>query len=71
MSSIQKLVENETGKGMFGLAISYVTDEASFVEFETSADLKSAVEKLDGREFKGATVHCTPDVCRLPLPCPD
>ena len=34
----------------------------SFVEFETSADLKSAVEKLDGREFKGATVHCTPDV---------
>jgi hypothetical protein len=32
------------------------------VEFETSADLKSAVEKLDGREFKGVTVHCTADV---------
>ncbi|ETN41215.1 uncharacterized protein HMPREF1541_03150 [Cyphellophora europaea CBS 101466] len=39
------------GKGYYG-----------FVEFETSADLKSAVEKLDGREFKGATVHCTPDI---------
>lgn len=38
----------------------------SFVEFETSADLKSAVEKLDGREFKGATVHCTPDVSQNP-----
>jgi hypothetical protein len=34
----------------------------SFVEFETAADLKSAVEKLDGREFKGVTVNCTPDV---------
>jgi hypothetical protein len=36
-----------------------------FVEFETAADLKTAVEKLDGQTFKGATVHCTADV-RVP-----
>lgn len=34
----------------------------SFVEFETANDLKTAVEKLDGREFKGARVTCTQDV---------
>ena len=34
----------------------------SFVEFETAADLKTAVERLDGREFKGARVTCTADV---------
>ena len=34
----------------------------SFVEFENSTDLKTAVDKLDGREFKSATVHCTQDV---------
>jgi hypothetical protein len=34
----------------------------SFVEFENGADLKTAVEKLDKREFKGATVHCSQDV---------
>ena len=33
-----------------------------FVEFETASDLKTAVEKLDGREFKGARVTCVPDV---------
>lgn len=33
-----------------------------FVEFETAADLKVAVEKLDNQEFKGNTVRCTPDV---------
>lgn len=33
-----------------------------FVEYETMADLRSAVEKLDNREFKGATVHCISDV---------
>jgi len=32
------------------------------VEFENGADLKTAVEKLDKREFKGATVHCSQDV---------
>ncbi|KAI1933580.1 hypothetical protein LOZ65_000214 [Ophidiomyces ophidiicola] len=33
-----------------------------FVEFETGADLKTAVDKLDGREFKGARVTCTQDI---------
>jgi hypothetical protein len=35
----------------------------SFVEFETAADLKTAVEKLDNREFKGQRVNCVADVC--------
>jgi hypothetical protein len=34
----------------------------SFVEFETAADLRTAVEKLDGREFKGTRVNCIADV---------
>lgn len=33
-----------------------------FVEYETHADLKAAVEKLDGRELKGSTVTCVADV---------
>jgi hypothetical protein len=33
-----------------------------FVEFETAADLSTAVEKLDNREFKGRTVHCVANV---------
>lgn len=37
------------------------------MEFETAADLKSAVEKLDGREFKGARVTCTADVRSNPI----
>ncbi|KAJ0319275.1 hypothetical protein COL5a_010228 [Colletotrichum fioriniae] len=32
-----------------------------FVEFETAADLRTAVEKLDGREFKGSRVTCVAD----------
>ncbi|KAJ3952220.1 hypothetical protein N0V92_011346 [Colletotrichum tropicale] len=32
-----------------------------FVEFETAADLRTAVEKLDGREFKGNRVTCVAD----------
>ncbi|KAI9747430.1 MAG: hypothetical protein M1815_004228 [Lichina confinis] len=36
-------------------------DGRGFVEYETSADLRSAVEKLDGREFKGARVTCLAD----------
>ncbi|KAL4741580.1 hypothetical protein BDV11DRAFT_182488 [Aspergillus similis] len=32
------------------------------VEFETANDLKTAVEKLDGREFKGTRVTCVPDI---------
>ena len=35
---------------------------SSFVEFETAADLRTAVEKLDGREFKGSRVECVADV---------
>jgi RNA recognition motif-containing protein len=39
-----------------------------FVEFETAADLRTAVEKLDGREFKNARVTCVantqPDIPR-------
>lgn len=33
-----------------------------FVEFETANDLKTAIEKLDGREFKGSRVTCIADV---------
>ncbi|KAK4963975.1 hypothetical protein LTR66_012537, partial [Elasticomyces elasticus] len=32
-----------------------------FVEYETTTDLASAVEKLDNREFKGAQVRCISD----------
>ncbi|KAL3962662.1 hypothetical protein ACCO45_004185 [Purpureocillium lilacinum] len=32
-----------------------------FVEFETAADLRTAVEKLDNREFKGQRVQCVAD----------
>ncbi|KAF1983717.1 hypothetical protein K402DRAFT_396460 [Aulographum hederae CBS 113979] len=37
-------------------------DGRGFVEYETADDLRTAVEKLDNREFKGATVHCISDV---------
>lgn len=49
----------------------------SFVEFETAADLRTAVEKLDGREFKGIRVTCVADVSLIPevfafdSQCPD
>jgi len=33
-----------------------------FVEFETAADLRTAVEKLDTRDFKGARVNCVANV---------
>ncbi|KAL8938144.1 MAG: hypothetical protein Q9211_003354, partial [Gyalolechia sp. 1 TL-2023] len=36
-------------------------DGKGFVEFETAADLKVAVEKLDTNDFKGATVRCVAD----------
>ncbi|RMZ75276.1 hypothetical protein DV737_g5378, partial [Chaetothyriales sp. CBS 132003] len=49
------VVYSETGRDREGKGY-------GFVEFETSEDLKSAVEKLDNREFKGNTVHCTPDI---------
>jgi len=41
----------------------------SFVEFETAADLKTAVEKLDNREFKGQRVNCVADVCSCSIVC--
>lgn len=34
----------------------------SFVEFETAADLKKAVEALDAREFKDQRVTCVANV---------
>jgi RNA recognition motif. (a.k.a. RRM, RBD, or RNP domain) len=37
-------------------------DGKGFVEFETKEDLKAAVEKLDGRDYKGAPVVCRQDV---------
>lgn len=40
----------------------------SFVEFETAADLKTAVEKLDNQDFKGSNVRCTADVCHSCMP---
>jgi hypothetical protein len=36
------------------------------VEFETANDLKTAVEKLDQREFKGSRVTCVADVSAQP-----
>lgn len=36
--------------------------KSRFVEFETAADLKKAVDALDGREFKEHRVTCTPNV---------
>lgn len=52
----------EKGKRHLNLLSFCYSELYSFVEFETSADLQTAVEKLDGREFKGGVVHCTKDV---------
>jgi len=46
------VVYSEVGRG---------NDGRGFVEFETSADMKTAVEKLDNTDFKGAMVHCVAD----------
>lgn len=64
MSSIPRLGANVMAKGMLFTRIKQTNTylKYSFVEFETSADLKTAVEKLDGQSFKNATVHCTSDV---------
>ncbi|KAB5566802.1 hypothetical protein GE09DRAFT_1284525 [Coniochaeta sp. 2T2.1] len=43
------VVYSETGRNSNG---------EGFVEFESAADLRTAVEKLDGREFKGGRVTC-------------
>jgi hypothetical protein len=42
--------------------VTILTFPCSFVEFENAADLKTAVEKLDNREFKGQRVNCVADV---------
>ncbi|KEZ43000.1 hypothetical protein SAPIO_CDS5458 [Scedosporium apiospermum] len=47
------VVYSETGRDGTG---------RGFVEFETAADLKTAVDKLDGREFKGNAVSCISDI---------
>ncbi|KAK3384492.1 hypothetical protein B0T24DRAFT_87913 [Lasiosphaeria ovina] len=51
------VVYSETGRNGNG---------EGFVEFETANDLRTAVEKLDGREFKGSSVNCVanPDIPR-------
>lgn len=52
-----------TGKGYVNsskLTCSSLTS-SSFVEYETAADLATAVEKLDNNEFKGSTVRCISD----------
>jgi RNA recognition motif-containing protein len=46
------VVYSETGRDSNG---------RGFVEFETAADLRTAIEKLDGREFKGSRVQCIAD----------
>lgn len=52
-------------KGQFNYSstiLALLTRPSSFVEFETAADFRTAVEKLDGREFKGVRVTCVADV---------
>lgn len=39
-----------------------IDKDKRFVEFETANDLKTAVEKLDQRDFKGSRVTCLADV---------
>ncbi|ORY62517.1 uncharacterized protein BCR38DRAFT_241613 [Pseudomassariella vexata] len=53
------VVYSETGRESNG---------RGFVEFETAADLRTAVEKLDGREFKGQRVTCVADTQPDPPP---
>jgi len=64
MLSIRRLGANVMAKGTLFTRIRQINTnlKSSFVEFETSQDLKTAVEKLDGQSFKNATVHCTSDV---------
>ncbi|KAF2731346.1 hypothetical protein EJ04DRAFT_10631 [Polyplosphaeria fusca] len=45
-------------------------DGTGFVEYETAADLRTAVEKLDRREFKGQEVSCKEEVSDPPPPPP-
>jgi len=51
-------------------SLNAIANKLRFVEYETAADLKTAVEKLDRREFKGQEVQCTQDVSDPPPPPP-
>lgn len=53
--------------GCWGNSI-VLTLACSYVEFESAADLKTAIEKLDNREFKGNRVSCAVDVSSHSLP---
>ena len=72
MLSIAKSIASVTrmawAKGMH-LQSPFDTDNTnlqSFVEYETAADLATAVEKLDNHTFKDATVRCISDVSPFP-----
>lgn len=66
MSCTPKLVVIEMGKGnmalLFDIEELHTNSGNSFVEFETAADMNSAVSKLNNTEFKGQTVRCMADV---------
>ena len=65
-SSLVKLVEMAAGKlhsiGKSLCRFRMLTNVQSMVEFETHDDLREAVLKLDGTEFKGNRVTCMADV---------
>lgn len=61
------VIAMEKGKSLSDSVVALThAHSSSFVEFETAADLKTAVEKLDGREFKGVRVGCTANVSTCP-----
>jgi hypothetical protein len=64
MSSTPRPTEMAAMKGTLILPVrlSPANPLSSFVEFETAADLRTAVEKLDGREFKNSRVTCVANV---------
>ncbi|KAI5284098.1 hypothetical protein KEM52_003077 [Ascosphaera acerosa] len=41
--------------------VDHYTDGVGIVEFETVEDLDTAIEKLDGTEYRGSVVSCTQD----------
>lgn len=55
-------VAPERGQFLLSRFYQHVLTNDRFVEYETAADLASAVEKLDNNEFKGSTVRCISDV---------
>lgn len=73
MSSTRKLAASATVLGKSTpahICASQTLTCASFVEYETAADLRTAVEKLDRREFKGQEVSCKEEVSDPPPPPP-